>query len=265
MRALWSAATGMLAQQLNVDTVANNLANINTTGFKASRLEFQDLIYQHLPSPGSVQGGQPPAALLQVGHGVQPVATQRLFSQGSLEPTDNPLDLAIQGRGFFQVELPGGTRAYTRDGSFKLDAEGNLVTSNGYRLVLEDGEEVPLEADALEVAADGTITAVVRDDDGEVTRTEIGRINLATFINPAGLQAMGQNLFLATPASGEPETARPGEGGVGYIQQGYLEASNVNVVQEMVALIVAQRAYEMNSKAIQASDEMMGLANNLRR
>jgi len=263
IRALWTAASGMVSQQLKVDTIANNLANVNTAGFKKTRVDFQDLVYSRMRIPGAVGEGdvQIPTGL-EIGHGARPAATSRLFSQGNLERTENPLDLAIEGDGFFQVALADGTIAYTRDGSFKLNAEGEIVTSDGFRLEW-DGSEIPPEATEVSISSDGTVTARLA---GEDEPDEIGRIELARFTNPAGLEAVGKNLFRASPASGEPTVGMPGgEEGAGTILQGYLEMSNVQVVDEMVALIAAQRAYELNSKAVQTSDDMLGIANNLKR
>lgn len=258
MRALWTASTGMLAQQLNIDVIANNLSNVNTAGFKKSRVEFQDLIYETLrgaaPAP---YGGYVPTNLA-VGHGVRPAATQRLFSAGNLQPTQNPLDVAIEGDGFFVVELPDGSVAYTRDGSFKINGDGDLVTSDGY-LVLP-GINIPPGATDLAIAPDGTISYKL---DGETVTGD--QITLARFPNPAGLEAIGRNLFRDTGAAGYVEDGLiPGEG-CGTLTGGYLEMSNVQVVEEMVNMITAQRAYEINAKAITAADEMLGVANNLRR
>jgi len=262
IRALWTAATGMLAQQLRVDTISNNLSNVNTTGYKKSRIDFQDLLYTHLRLAGADTAGEEQIPTgLEIGHGVRPGATQRLFGQGNLLQTQNPLDLAVEGHGFFQIELPDGTTAYTRDGSFKLDGEGNIVTSDGYRLVW-DGDTVPQETIELFVAADGTVSALQPGDDEP---QELGRIELARFPNPAGMQSVGRNLLLVTPAAGEEAASYPGEDGCGTVLQGYLETSNVQIVEEMVDLIVAQRAYEINSKAVQTADDMLGIANNLRR
>lgn len=261
MRSLWTAGSGMVGQQFNIDTIANNLANVNTTGFKKSRVDFQDLLYQTVRYAGSpvTQGAQVPTGI-QIGHGVRPVATQRLFQQGTFKQTDNPLDIVIEGEGFFQVLLPDGTVAYTRDGAFKKDGEGRLVTSDGF--TLEPEIYVPENTVRVTVGADGTVSAITSTDREPL---EIGRIEIASFVNPAGLQSYGRNLFLATAASGPPVIGTPGLDGFGALAQGYLEMSNVSVVEEMVNIIAAQRAYEFNSKAIQASDEMLQTANNLRR
>jgi len=269
MRALWSASSGMQAQQLNVDIISNNLANVNTTGFKKNRAEFKDLIYETLrrpESPDLLPGAAAPIGL-QVGHGVRPSATARDFSEGNLQPTDNPLDVAIEGPGFFMVERPDGSLAFTRDGSFKLSLDGTdriLTTSNGY-YVLDENESyiiIPEEYTDISISADGMITAVAEDG----TVEELGRIGLVKFSNPAGLLAVGNNLYEATEASGEPIVKDDDQApGYGTLLQGYLEMSNVKVVEEMVNLIVAQRAYEVNTKAVQTADEMLAQANNLRR
>lgn len=261
MRSLWTAASGMAGQQFTVDTIANNLANVNTAGFKKSRVDFQDLLYQTLRFAGTpVTAGAEIPTGIQVGHGVRPVATVKIFSQGTFRETNNPLDLVIEGDGFFQILLPDGTVAYTRDGAFKKDSEGRIVTSDGF--VLEPEIIVPPDAIEISVGTDGTVS-VVRVGGGEPE--QIGRIELARFVNPAGLRNYGRNLFLATAASGPPIVGQPGLDGFGAIAQGFLEMSNVQVVEEMVNLILAQRAYDANSKAIQASDDMLQSANNLRR
>jgi len=261
MRSLHTAATGMIAQQFKMDTIANNLANVNTTAFKKSRADFQDLLYQSLRFAGSpvTAGAQIPTGI-QIGHGVRTVATQKLFTPGNLEQTDNPLDLVIEGDGFFQILLPDGTIAYTRDGSFKKDGNGRIVTSDGFFLE----PEIIIPEDAVEVAvgADGTVSVKLA---GDSDFQEIGQIELARFINPAGLHSVGGNLYLATEASGPPIVGIAGLDGLGNLRQGFLEMSNVQVVEEMVNMITSQRAYEVNSRAIQASDEMLQTANNLRR
>lgn len=269
MRALWSASSGMQAQQLNMDIISNNLANVNTTGFKKNRAEFKDLIYETLrrpENPDLLPGAAAPVGV-QVGHGVRPSATAKDFSGGNLQPTENPLDVAIEGPGFFMVERPDGTLAFTRDGSFKLSLDGTdriLSTSDGY-YVLDENESyitIPEEYTDISIASDGTISAVA--EDGAVE--ELGRIGLVKFLNPAGLLAVGHNLFEATEASGEYILKEDDQDpGFGTLLQGYLEMSNVKVVEEMVNLIIAQRAYEVNTKAVQASDEMLAQANNLRR
>ncbi|MCL6588905.1 MAG: flagellar basal-body rod protein FlgG [Firmicutes bacterium] len=262
IRALWTAGTGMIAQQTNIDNISNNLANVNTIGYKKVRAEFEDLLYQTLRAPGNSSlrtSGQLPTGL-QIGLGARLAATNRLFSQGSFQQTGNPLDLTIQGDGFFQVLLPDGKIAYTRSGNFKVDGEGNLLNNEGYYVQPE--VNIPDGSTNLSIAQDGRITVVLP---GETTPEEIGRIELVRFINPAGLNAIGENLFLQSSASGEPVTATPGTEGVGTIIQGCLEMSNVQVVEEMVNMIVAQRAYDVNSKAVLASDEMLQVANGLKR
>ncbi|MCG0275434.1 MAG: flagellar basal-body rod protein FlgG [Thermosediminibacteraceae bacterium] len=267
MRALWSAASGMLAQQLNVDVIANNLANVNTTGYKKSRVEFKDLLYETLMRPDVHQPGQGNPVGLQVGHGVRPSSTTRVFTTGNLQQTGNTFDLAIDGEGFFVVERPDGSRAFTRDGSFKLSMEGNeryLVTSEGYYVLDEDEDyiSIPVDLTDISISADGTITG--KDESGNIV--EIATIAIAKFLNPEGLLAVGNNLFEQTEASGEYHLKQDrDEPGFGNILQGFLEMSNVQVVEEMVNLIVAQRAYEINTKAIQVADEMLGEANNIRR
>lgn len=261
MRALWTAASGMIGQQYKIDTTANNLANVNTTGFKKSRVDFQDLLYQTVRYAGTpvTAGAQIPTGI-QIGHGVRPVATQRLFTQGTFQQTDNPLDLVIEGDGFFQVLLPDGSIRYTRDGAFKRDSDGRLVTSDGFPL--EPEIRIDENALSINIGSDGTVSIQLP---GQDEPEEIGKIQLARFVNPAGLKSDGRNLYLPTAASGPPIVGEPGLDGFGNLAQGYLEMSNVQVVEEMVSMIVAQRAYETNSKAIQAADEMLHTANNLRR
>lgn len=261
MRALWTAGSGMIAQQTNIDVISNNLANVNTTGYKKSRVDFQDLVYQNLRDPGapSGQGGQLPTGL-QLGHGVRPVATQKIYTQGSYQQTGNPLDVVIEGQGFLQVTLPDGSIAYTRDGALKKDGEGRIVTSEGY--LLEPQITLPENALSVTISSDGIVSVTTP---GNSTPQQIAQIELATFINPAGLNSIGRNLLTETAASGAPITGTPGQDGIGTVIQGYIEMSNVQVVEEMVNMIVAQRAYETNSKAIQTSDEMLQQANNLRR
>jgi len=267
MRALWSASSGMLAQQMNVDVISNNLSNVNTTGYKKSRLEFKDLLYETIARPDVYQQGQGTPVGLQVGHGVRPSATMRNFTEGSLQQTGNTFDLAIEGEGFFIVERPDGTRAFTRDGSFKISLDGtdsNIVTSEGYYVLSADEDyiTIPEGYTDINISADGLLTG--RDELGEIQ--ELGRIGLVKFTNPAGLLAIGNNLFEQTDASGEYILRQDAtDPGYGTILQGYLEMSNVQVVEEMVNLITAQRAYEINTKAIQTSDEMLQQANNLRR
>ncbi len=250
LRSLWSAAAGMYAQQLRVDTIANNLANINTPGYKRVRTEFQDLLYQQL-------AGDAAGVTVEVGNGVRLSATNRIFIQGNLLETGNPLDLALEGDGFFVVNLPQGGRAFTRDGSFKLSSDGRLVTSEGYEVVMDGSGRMPEGTVEISVAADGTVSALVGGSDQP---REVGTLRLATFPNPAGLAAIGHNLYRETRASGEARY-----GASARVVQGYLEAANVELVGEMVALIMAQRAYELNSRSVKAADEMLALANNLRR
>ena len=260
-RALYTAATGMIAQQMNVDNIANNLANVNTTGFKTSKLEFQDLLYQQLRLAGATQaeGAQVPVEL-QIGYGTRPVATQRMFSQGTITPTSNPLDVSIDGDGFLQVTLPDGSTAYTRDGALKLSAEGTIVTSDGYSL--EPEVTVPQDATAINISSNGEISVQLP---GSTAIQEVGQLELARFINSAGLKSIGRNLLLETQASGNATVGPPDSEGYCKLSQGFLELSNVEVVDEMVSMIVAQRAYEINAKAIQTSEEMLSNANNLKR
>jgi flagellar basal-body rod protein FlgG len=260
-RSLFIAATGMEAQRLSIDVISNNLANVNTTGFKKSRADFQELIYQWIRAAGasSADGVELPTGI-QVGLGVQPAAVQKLFQQGDFVSTGNNLDLVIEGQGFFQVLKPDGEIAYTRSGSLKLNSEGNVVTSDGY--ALEPAVTIPPNSLQITIAQDGTVSVLQA---GSSAPTQVGQIELAQFINPGGLTAMGKNLFLPTAASGEATTGNPGEDGLGTINQGFIELSNVNVVEEMVNMIVSQRAYELNSKVVQTSDEMLATANNIRR
>lgn len=261
IRSLFTAGSGMMAQQLNIDTISNNLANVNTNGFKRSRVDFQDLLYQTTRAAGTqvVQGSTIPVGI-QVGQGVRPVATQKIFTVGEFKPTDNPLDVAIEGDGFFPLVMPDGTTAYTRDGAFKRDGSGRVVNSDGFPL--EPEIIIPAEAVEISVGTDGTLMALMA---GEDLPQNLGQLSLARFTNPAGLSSMGRNLFRPTAASGDAVTGNPGQPGFGTTAQGYIEAANVQVVEEMVNMIVAQRAYEVNSKAIQASDDMLQQANNLKR
>jgi flagellar basal-body rod protein FlgG len=261
VRSLYTAATGMEAQQLYMDTISHNLSNVNTNGFKRSKMEFQDLLYQTLKEPGTrnFEGGMSPSGI-EVGLGVRPSATQRIFSQGSLNQTTNPLDMAISGEGLFQIALPDGQIAYTRDGSLKLSSDGTLVTSEGYQLYPQ--VSIPEGAEDFTVANDGLVSVILP---GEKTSTELGQLELVRFINPSGLKALGSNLYVETEASGQPVAQMPGESGMGTVQQGYTETSNVQVVEEMVNMITAQRAYEIVSKSIQVSEDMMQVANNLKR
>lgn len=261
MRALWTAASGMQSQQKNIDVVANNLANVNTTGFKKSRADFQDLMYQNLKTTGSPSTNttQVPTGI-QIGLGSRLAAVTKIFTTGDFTQSGNELDMAIQGDGFFQIQQPDGTTAYTRAGAFKKDSQGRVVTSDGNPLIPEI--VIPANATKINVGSDGTFSAMQA---GQTTPTTLGNIQLATFSNPAGLSALGQNLFQPTDASGAATTGTPGQTGIGTIGQGFLEMSNVSVAEEMVNMIIGQRAYEVNSKAVQASDEMLQTANNLRR
>lgn len=261
IRALWTAGTGMISQQLNIDTIANNLANVNTTGFKKMRVDFQDLLYQTIRAAGSssFQGAQLPTGL-QVGLGARPVATTKIFTQGDIMQTENPLDLVIEGDGFFQLQMPDGGVAYTRSGNFKVDSTGKMVTAEGY--IVQPEISIPEGVKTINVGSDGTVSVMVA---GQIEAQEIGKFELVKFINPSGLSNLGKGMYQQTGASGAPAIAVPGTEGVGTIIQGSLEMSNVKVVEEMINMIVAQRAYEINSKAIQASDEMLQTANNLRR
>jgi flagellar basal-body rod protein FlgG len=255
MRALYTAATGMIAQQYNIDTISNNLANVNTTGFRANQARFQDLIYQTMRAPGTPVGPSVVPVGQDVGLGVKVGASEKTFTQGTLQQTSNPLDIAIQGDGFFQVTMPDGSSAYTRDGSFKRDANGSIVTADGY--FLSPQITIPQNATAVQIGADGTVTAQIP---GQQQPQQLGQIQLVRFTNAAGLAPKGENLFTQTGASGAPTLSQPGLNGTGTLQGGYLEASNVSVVSEIVNMITAQRAYEANSKAITTADEMLQTA-----
>jgi len=260
MRALWTAATGMTAQALKVDVISNNLANVNTTGFKRGRASFQDLMYQQIRAPGSQNGaGNELPNGTQVGLGVRTAGVSRIFEEGSAQQTGNPMDMTIQGRAFFEVQLPSGDLAYTRAGAFSIDSLGQVVTQDGYPL--QPSITIPNDALSVTISPDGTVSAV---QPGGIT-SNLGQIQLSDFSNPGGLTAIGQSLFQESQASGSPIAGTPGSNGIGTINQGALEQSNVSAVDEMVNLIAAQRAYEMNSKAIQAADEMLQAANNIRR
>jgi len=261
LRSLWTAASGMQAQQLNIDVLSNNLANVNTTGFKRSRADFQDLLYETLRLAGASSSSTTEVPTgIQLGHGTRPAAVQKIFMQGEYKQTKNELDIAIEGDGFFQITMPDGETAYSRAGAFKVDSEGRIVTSDGY--LMEPEISVPDDSMQISIGTDGTVS--VRQA-GENQAAEVGTIQLARFINPAGLNSIGRNLFLPTSASGDVITGTAGEDGFGTLAQGFLEMSNVSVVEEMVNLITAQRAYEINSKSIQAADEMLQIANNLKR
>lgn len=257
-QALWIAKTGLDAQQTKMSTISNNLANAGTTGYKRGRAIFEDLIYQNVRQVGaqSTQDTQLPTGLM-VGTGVRVVATEKLFTQGNLVQTENQLDMAVQGRGFFQVLLADGSQAYTRDGSFQVDSQGQLVTASGY--VVQPAITVPENAQSLTIGTDGTVT--VRQP-GSSGVTQIGTVQLADFVNPSGLQAIGQNLFIESSSSGSPQTGNPGLNGLGTVVQGFVESSNVNVVEELVNMIETQRAYEMNSKAISTTDQMLQYVTN---
>ncbi|NIM41657.1 MAG: flagellar basal-body rod protein FlgG [Hydrogenophaga sp.] len=253
INSLMIAKTGMTAQQTQLDVISNNLANVSTFGFKRSRAVFEDLMYQNLRQVGANAAEQAELPTgLQVGLGVRTVATSRNFTQGSLQQSGNALDVAVNGSGFFQIEMPDGTTAYTRDGSFQLDAQGRLVTSSGFPLTA--GITLPAETESITVSSDGIVTAKLP---GQTQPQQVGQIELANFVNPAGLEPMGQNLFRESVASGAPVNGMPGTTGMGVLMQGYTEQSNVNVVQELVDMIQTQRAYEMNSKSIQTSDQML--------
>ncbi|MES2534887.1 MAG: flagellar basal-body rod protein FlgG [Pseudomonadota bacterium] len=253
IRSLWISKTGLDAQQTQMDVISNNLANVSTTGFKRSRAVFEDLLYQTIRQPGaqSSQQTQLPTGL-QLGTGVRPVATERIFTQGNLQQTGNDKDVAIQGAGFFQVLLPDGSTAYTRDGSFHVDSQGQLVTSSGF--TVQPAITIPIDAQKIAIGRDGTVSVT---QNGVAQPTQVGTLQLATFMNPAGLESKGENLYVETGASGNANASTPGLNGAGLLTQGYVETSNVNVVEELVNMIQTQRAYEINSKAIQTSDQML--------
>jgi flagellar basal-body rod protein FlgG len=253
IRSLWISKTGLDAQQTQMDVISNNLANVSTHGFKRSRAVFEDLLYQTIRQPGAQSSGQTqlPSGL-QLGTGVRPVATERIFTQGNLQQTSNPLDIAIQGNGFFQVQMPDGSAAYTRDGSFQVNSQGQLVTSSGFPV--QPAIQIPENVLSVTVSRDGVV-GVQRA--GTTGTTQVGNIQLVGFMNNAGLQSIGENLYIETAASGTPGTNTPGANGMGLLNQGYVETSNVNVVEELVGMIQTQRAYEINSKAIQSSDQML--------
>ncbi|MDX5367313.1 MAG: flagellar basal-body rod protein FlgG [Alphaproteobacteria bacterium] len=261
MQSLSIAATGMMAQQLNVEVISNNIANMSTAGFKRQRAEFQDLLYQNLRRVGtnSSDAGTIVPAGVQVGLGVKTAAVNRIMTQGNLDNTENKLDIAIQGRGYFRVELPSGEDAYTRAGSFQISADGQMVTADGYTLA--PGINIPPEAIDVTISRDGQVQVTLQ---GETASQVVGQIELATFANDAGLDPLGNNLFTETTASGAPTIGIPANDGVGSVLQGFLETSNVNAVSEITTLITAQRAYEMNAKVITASDEMMSVTTNIK-
>jgi flagellar basal-body rod protein FlgG len=253
IRSLWIARTGLDAQQTSLDVIANNLANVSTNGFKRQRPVFEDLLYQTIRQPGAQSTQQTQISSgLQIGTGVRPVATERIFTEGDPQQTGGDLDLMIQGKGFFQIALPDGTTAYTRDGAFQRDNQGNVVTASGYPLA--DNINIPADAVSITVGKDGTVSVLQANS---VTPVQIGSIQLATFINPGGLQAVGENLFLETASSGVATPGQPGTNSTGVINQQYVETSNVNVAEELVNMIITQRAYELNSRAITTSDQML--------
>ena len=253
IRSLWIAKTGMEAQQTQLDAISNNLANVSTNGYKKSHAVFEDLMYQNLRQAGGNSSEQTTLPTgLQLGLGTRAVATSRSFAQGNLQQTTNPLDVAVRGNGFFEIQLPDGTTGYTRDGSFQVSAQGQLVTNNGY--TVNPGITIPANAQSVTIGADGTVSVALP---GQALPQSVGQIQLASFVNPAGLEPKGQNLYTETAASGTPTTGAPGTTGLGQLQQGFVETSNVNVVEELVSLIQTQRAYELNSKAISTSDQML--------
>ena len=253
IRSLWISKTGMEAQQTQLDTISHNLANVSTNGFKKSHAVFEDLMYQNLRQVGGNSSEQTTLPTgLQLGLGTRAVATSRTFSQGSLQQTTNSLDVAVRGNGFFEIQLPDGTVGYTRDGSFQLSAQGQLVTNNGY--TVNPGITIPTNAQSISIGVDGTVSVVVP---GQTLPQTVGQLQLTNFVNPAGLEPKGQNLYTETAASGTPNTGAPGSAGLGPLQQGFVETSNVNVVEELVSMIQTQRAYELNSKAITTSDQML--------
>ena len=253
IRSLWISKTGLEGQQTQMDTIANNLANVSTTGFKRSRTQFEDLLYQNLRQPGELTSQQTQnASGLQVGTGVRPVATERIHTQGNLQQTGGKLDVAITGEGFIQVQLPNGTIGYTRDGSLTSDSQGQIVTASGYPL--QPGIVIPPDVTNVSIGSDGTVTVM---QPGSTLPVQIGTMQLASFINPSGLESKGANLYAETVSSGAPKLNLPGTNGTGTLSQGYLETSNVNVVEELVNMIQTQRAFEINSKAIASSDQML--------
>ena len=253
IRSLWIAKTGLDAQQIQLDVISNNLANVSTNGFKRSRAVFEDLLYQNLRQPGAQSSQQTtiPSGL-ELGTGVRPIATEHIFSQGSLNQTSNPLDIAINGPGFFQIQMPDGTLAYTRAGSFQQDSTGQIVTASGYPL--SPALTIPANATSVTIGRDGVVNIIQA---GTTAPTQIGTIQLAGFVNQGGLQSVGENLFVETASSGTPTPNTPGTNGVGLLSQGYVETSNVNVAEELVNMIQAQRSYEINSRAITTSDQML--------
>jgi len=254
IRSLWTARTGLDAQQTSLDVISHNLANVSTNGYKRQRAVFEDLLYQTVRQPGAQTTQQTQVGSgLQIGTGVRPIATDRLYTQGNLQQTGGSLDVAVQGNGFFQITMPDGTTAYTRDGAFQLDNQGNVVTASGYPLA--DAINIPADTLTITVGKDGTVSVLQA---GQTTPVQVGNIQLAMFVNTGGLQSAGENLFYETASSGVATPTQPGTNGSGVINQGYVETSNVNVAEELVNMIVTQRAYEMNSRAIQTSDQMLG-------
>lgn len=253
MRSLWISKTGMEAQQLQLDTISHNLANVSTNGYKRSQAVFEDLMYQNLRQAGANNTEETTLPTgLQVGLGTRAVATSRVFSQGNLQQSSNPLDVAIRGGGFFEIQMPDGTTGYTRDGSFQVGPQGQLVTNNGQ--VVQPGITIPATAQSITIGEDGTVSVSLP---GQPLPQAVGQLQISSFVNPAGLEPKGQGLYTETAASGNPISGTPGQDGLGSLQQGYVETSNVNVVEELVAMIQTQRAYELNSKAIQTSDQML--------
>ena len=253
MRSLWISKTGMEAQQTQLDTISNNLANVSTNGYKRAHAVFEDLMYQNLRQAGANSSEQTTLPTgLQAGLGTRAVATARNFSQGGLQQSSNPLDIAVRGSGFFEVQMPDGSNGYTRDGSFQVSAQGQLVTNNGY--TVQPGITIPANAQSVTIGSDGTVSVTLP---GQALPQSIGQLQIASFVNPAGLEPKGGNVFAETAASGTPNAGTPGQNGLGSLQQGFVETSNVNVVEELVQMIQTQRAYELNSKAIQTSDQML--------
>ena len=256
MRALYTAASGMMAQQSNIDNISNNLANFQSTGFKKARVSFEDLLYSTMETPGAEGVG----GKTQIGMGVRTVSTQKMFTQGQLQQTNNPYDVAIQGEGFFKVQLPDGRSAFTRDGNFQYDTKsGELKNASGCSL----GIKIPKDMTNVQIAADGKITGTRQSGDGK--EETIGQIKLTRFLNPAGMQAVGGNLYLANESCGAQTEDVPGKNGMGAVAQGHLEKSNINIVEEMISIVQAQRSFEMNQKGVQAADEMMKMTNQLQR
>jgi flagellar basal-body rod protein FlgG len=254
IRSLWIAKTGLDAQQTNLDVISHNLANVSTNGYKRQRAVFEDLLYQNLRQPGaqSTQQTQIPSGL-QLGVGVRTVATEHIHTQGTLQRTDNPLDIAVNGQGFFQIQMPDGTLAYTRDGAFQRDSTGQLVTSSGYQV--SPAISIPTDAISITISRDGIVSVTQA---GQAAPTQVGNLQLATFINNGGLQSVGENLYVETASSGTPTPNTPGSNGAGLLNQGMVETANVNVAEELASMIQTQRAYEMNSRAVQTSDAMLG-------